>query len=42
MHSTNFKARPDEFLKGSVMMPLERAGQRFRTAVSHLKRKIKG
>src|SRR3954464_4412681 len=42
VHSTNFKARPDEFLKGSVMMPLERAGQRFRTAVSHLKRKIKG
>src|SRR4051812_40064158 len=42
VHSTNFKARPDEFLKGSVMMPLERAGQRFRPAVSPLKRKIKG
>src|SRR4051812_1338854 len=42
MHSTNFKARPDEFLKGKVLMPLERAGQRLRTAVSRLKRKIKG
>jgi Rps23 Pro-64 3,4-dihydroxylase Tpa1-like proline 4-hydroxylase len=42
MHSTNFKARPDEFLKGKVLMPLERAGQRFRSAVSRLKRKIKG
>jgi hypothetical protein len=41
-HSTNFRARPDEFFKGSVLMPLERAGRRFRSAVSNLKRKIKG
>ena len=42
MHSTNFRARPDEVLKGSVLMPLERAGQRLRTAVAGIKKKIKG
>jgi hypothetical protein len=42
VHSTNFKARPDEVLKGSVLMPLERAGRRLRTAVAGIKRKIKG
>ena len=42
MHSTNFKARPDEILKGSVLMPLERAGQRLRSAVAGIKKKIKG
>jgi Rps23 Pro-64 3,4-dihydroxylase Tpa1-like proline 4-hydroxylase len=42
MHSTNFKARPDEVLKGSVLMPLEKASQRLRSAVSGLKKKIKG
>ncbi len=42
VHSTNFKARPDEILKGSVLMPLERAGQRLRAAVAVVKRKIKG
>jgi Rps23 Pro-64 3,4-dihydroxylase Tpa1-like proline 4-hydroxylase len=41
-HSTNFVARPDEFLKGNVLMPLEKAGRGFRSAVSRLKRKIKG
>lgn len=40
-HSTNFKARPDEILKGNVLMPLEQAGQRLRSAVAGLKRKIK-
>jgi hypothetical protein len=42
VHSTNFKARPDEVLKGSILMPLERAGQRLRTAVAGIKKKIKG
>lgn len=42
MHSTNFRARPDEFLKGNVLMPLERAGQRLRDVVVRVKRKIKG
>ena len=31
VHSTNFRARPDEVLKGNVLMPLERAGQRLRS-----------
>jgi len=42
VHSTNFKARPDEILKGSVLMPLERAGQRLRGAAADFKKKIKG
>jgi len=42
MHSTNFKARPDEFLKGNVLMPLERAGRQFRDAFGRIRRKIKG
>ena len=41
VHSTNFKARPDEILKGNILMPLERAGQRLRSAVADLKKKIK-
>jgi Rps23 Pro-64 3,4-dihydroxylase Tpa1-like proline 4-hydroxylase len=41
-HSTSFRARPDEFLKGNVLMPLERAGQRLRDVVGRVKRKIKG
>jgi Rps23 Pro-64 3,4-dihydroxylase Tpa1-like proline 4-hydroxylase len=42
VHSTNFKARPDEILKGNVLMPLERAGQTLRNAVADIKKKIKG
>jgi Rps23 Pro-64 3,4-dihydroxylase Tpa1-like proline 4-hydroxylase len=42
VHSTNFKARPDEYLKGNVLMPLEKAGQRLRNAVDGIKKKIKG
>jgi Rps23 Pro-64 3,4-dihydroxylase Tpa1-like proline 4-hydroxylase len=42
VHSTSFKARPDEILKGNVLMPLERAGQRLRGAVAGIKRRIKG
>jgi Rps23 Pro-64 3,4-dihydroxylase Tpa1-like proline 4-hydroxylase len=41
VHSTNFKARPDEIIKGGVLMPLERAGQRLRSAVADIKRKLK-
>ena len=41
-HSTNFKARPDERLKGSVMMPLEKVGQQLRHTVNRIKRKITG
>jgi hypothetical protein len=39
-HSTIFKARPDEILKGNVMMPLEKAGNRLRQALRGLKKKI--
>jgi Rps23 Pro-64 3,4-dihydroxylase Tpa1-like proline 4-hydroxylase len=42
VHSTSFRARPDEVLKGSILMPLERAGQRLRSAVAGIKKKIKG
>jgi Rps23 Pro-64 3,4-dihydroxylase Tpa1-like proline 4-hydroxylase len=42
VHSTNFRARPDEFLKGNVLMPLERARRRLRSAIADMKRKIKG
>jgi Rps23 Pro-64 3,4-dihydroxylase Tpa1-like proline 4-hydroxylase len=40
-HSTIFKARPDEVLKGNVMMPLERAGNRLRSVFSGIKSGIK-
>ena len=40
-HSTIFKARPDEILKGNVMMPLEQAGRKFRKIVGEIKKKIK-
>lgn len=41
-HSTIFRARPDEVLKGSVMMPLENARRKLDGVLSGLKRKIKG
>lgn len=41
-HSTVFKARPGEVVKGRVLMPLERAGRQVRAAVAGLKRKIRG
>lgn len=41
-HSTIFKARPDEVLKGNVLMPLEKARRNFRRAILGLKKKIKG
>ena len=40
-HSTIFKARPDEILKGNVMMPLEKAGHRLRSVLSGIKKAIK-
>lgn len=42
VHSTIFKARPDEVLKGNVLMPLEKASRRMKDVVRGLKRKIKG
>ena len=41
VHSTIFKARPDEVLKGNIMMPLEKARRRFQEAFSGLKKKIR-
>lgn len=41
-HDTVFKARPDEILKGSVLMPLEKARRGVRQAISGIKKAIKG
>ena len=41
-HSTIFKPRPDEFVKGNIMMPIEQAKRKFSRALSGLKKKIKG
>ncbi len=40
-HSTIFKARPDEILKGRVLMPLETAKQNMMIALRGLKKKLK-
>jgi hypothetical protein len=40
-HSTIFRARPDEVIKGAVMMPLEKAKVRLQEAFNGLKKKIK-
>jgi Rps23 Pro-64 3,4-dihydroxylase Tpa1-like proline 4-hydroxylase len=40
-HSTIFRARPDEVLKGNVMMPLEKAKRQFSAALSGIKAGIK-
>ena len=40
-HTTIFKARPNEVLKGKVLMPLSHASKRFRQVVSGIKRRIK-
>ena len=40
-HSTIFKARPNELIKGKVLMPLETAGQHVRNVVWKIKRTIK-
>ena len=39
-YSTIFKARPDEVLKGNVMMPLERVTRKMSNAIRDIKRKI--
>jgi Rps23 Pro-64 3,4-dihydroxylase Tpa1-like proline 4-hydroxylase len=39
-HSTIFKARPDEILKGNVMMPLEKARHRIHSVLKGIKKKI--
>lgn len=41
-HSTVFKARPNEVVKGKVLMPLERASRYFNKAVRSIKQSIKG
>ncbi len=41
-HSTVFKARPDEVLKGNVLMPLEQAGRWMRDAIHQIKGMISG
>jgi hypothetical protein len=40
-HTTIFKARPNEILKGQVFMPLESAKQNMMNALRGLKRKLK-
>jgi hypothetical protein len=41
-HSTIFKARPNEVLKGKVLMPLEKARHNVRQAIWGVKKKLKG
>jgi hypothetical protein len=41
-HSTIFKARPHEVLKGQILMPLERACRRAGTTLRGVKRRIMG
>jgi hypothetical protein len=41
VHSTRFKARPNEVIKGAVLMPLEQAGRRLRGSVDRLKKALK-
>jgi hypothetical protein len=40
-HNTIFKARPDEVLKGNVMMPLESAKRKLNSVLSGIKKKLK-
>jgi hypothetical protein len=40
-HTTIFRARPDEVIKGRVMMPLEQASRKMREALRGVKRMIK-
>jgi Rps23 Pro-64 3,4-dihydroxylase Tpa1-like proline 4-hydroxylase len=41
-HSTIFKARPDEWMKGKVAMPMENAMRSMRGGVNQLKSGVKG
>jgi len=40
-HSTVFKARPDEWVKGKILMPLESSSRGMRSAVRRLKDAVK-
>ncbi|HUB82392.1 MAG TPA: 2OG-Fe(II) oxygenase [Bryobacteraceae bacterium] len=40
-HSTLFRSRPNEKIKGSILMPLEQAGRRMREATWSVKRAVK-
>ena len=41
-HSTIFKARPDEALRGAVLMPAEKIGRQVRGAINWTKQAVKG
>ena len=41
IHSTLFRSRPNEKIKGTVLMPLEQAGRQMQQAVWKVKRTIK-
>jgi Rps23 Pro-64 3,4-dihydroxylase Tpa1-like proline 4-hydroxylase len=41
-HTTIFRARPDEFLKGAVAMPAEKAKRWFRSALRRVKQRTVG
>jgi hypothetical protein len=41
IHSTQFRARPDEKFRGNVLMPAERLGRRLRTMWADTKRAIR-
>lgn len=41
-HSTIFRARPDEKLKGTVLMPAEKLSRSVKGAIRTIKRKVKG
>ncbi|HZN10600.1 MAG TPA: 2OG-Fe(II) oxygenase [Blastocatellia bacterium] len=41
-HSTIFKARPDEYFKGAVLMPAENAKRWMKKTISGLKKAVKG
>jgi Rps23 Pro-64 3,4-dihydroxylase Tpa1-like proline 4-hydroxylase len=40
-HSTIFRPRPDEYLKGKVLMPLEQTRRWMQTSITNLKRKLR-
>lgn len=42
VHDTIFKARPEEYVKGFVLMPAEKARSAFRQGVNATKRTVKG
>jgi hypothetical protein len=42
VHSTIFKARPDEWMKGNLAMPIESAMREAKEVVDSIKKGIKG